>query len=266
MRRQAFTLVELLVVIAIIGLLSSIAIVSMSGSRDKARIAAGLQSDTSIEHKLSYESAGSWPLDEGTGTAIADATGPSNSGTLSSADGSTWVTGVKGKAIDFNGANYVTMSKPITLPLNSFTVTAWFKTSASGMNMIFSLGNSGPRVLVGYASVNSFIRLCGSTCSSGSESMNDGRWHFLAMTGDDSSIRAFIDGKLQVTQGPSSVIRTGIPRIGSEGAGDGSESPGILFRGSIDEVKTYSQAMTAMEIQRTYMAGKAAHADALAAR
>jgi prepilin-type N-terminal cleavage/methylation domain-containing protein len=37
MKRRAFTLVELLVVIAIIGLLSSIAVVSMGGSRTKAR-------------------------------------------------------------------------------------------------------------------------------------------------------------------------------------------------------------------------------------
>lgn len=35
--RQAFTLVELLVVIAIIGLLSSVAVVSLSGARTKAR-------------------------------------------------------------------------------------------------------------------------------------------------------------------------------------------------------------------------------------
>jgi prepilin-type N-terminal cleavage/methylation domain-containing protein len=35
--RKAFTLVELLVVIAIIGLLSSVAVVSLNGARDKAR-------------------------------------------------------------------------------------------------------------------------------------------------------------------------------------------------------------------------------------
>ncbi len=37
MKRRAFTLIELLVVIAVIGLLSMIAVVSMSGTRAKAR-------------------------------------------------------------------------------------------------------------------------------------------------------------------------------------------------------------------------------------
>jgi prepilin-type N-terminal cleavage/methylation domain-containing protein len=37
MRRRAFTLVELLVVIAIIGLLSTVAVVSLAGARSKAR-------------------------------------------------------------------------------------------------------------------------------------------------------------------------------------------------------------------------------------
>lgn len=42
LRRPAFTLVELLVVIAIIGLLSSVAVVSLSGARAKARDAKRL--------------------------------------------------------------------------------------------------------------------------------------------------------------------------------------------------------------------------------
>jgi len=39
MKRKSFTLIELLVVIAIIGLLSSIVLVSLSGTRQKAKIA-----------------------------------------------------------------------------------------------------------------------------------------------------------------------------------------------------------------------------------
>jgi prepilin-type N-terminal cleavage/methylation domain-containing protein len=40
-KQKAFTLLELLVVITIIGILSSIVIVSMSGSTDSANIAKG---------------------------------------------------------------------------------------------------------------------------------------------------------------------------------------------------------------------------------
>jgi prepilin-type N-terminal cleavage/methylation domain-containing protein len=50
--RRAFTLVELLVVIAIIGLLSSVAVVSLSGARSKARDAKRLADIVQIRKAL----------------------------------------------------------------------------------------------------------------------------------------------------------------------------------------------------------------------
>jgi general secretion pathway protein G len=50
MKRKSFTLIELLVVIAIIGLLSSIVLVSLSGTRQKAKITKAREEITAI-HK-----------------------------------------------------------------------------------------------------------------------------------------------------------------------------------------------------------------------
>ena len=63
MSRHAFTLVELLVVIAIIGLLSTVAVLSLNTSRIKAR---NLKRNTDIEQisrafYLAYHNAGSYP-------------------------------------------------------------------------------------------------------------------------------------------------------------------------------------------------------------
>lgn len=52
MKQKAFTLIELLVVIAVIGLLASIVLVSLQGTRDKARVARGLSFSQSLWHAL----------------------------------------------------------------------------------------------------------------------------------------------------------------------------------------------------------------------
>jgi prepilin-type N-terminal cleavage/methylation domain-containing protein len=51
-KSRGFTLIELLVVIAIIGILSSVVLVSLSGTRAKARAAAFKQETGSIQAKL----------------------------------------------------------------------------------------------------------------------------------------------------------------------------------------------------------------------
>ncbi|MDO8436136.1 MAG: type II secretion system protein, partial [bacterium] len=57
-KKKAFTLIELLVVIAIIGLLASIILVSLKGTREKARIAKSLDFSQRINHALGAYAVG----------------------------------------------------------------------------------------------------------------------------------------------------------------------------------------------------------------
>jgi prepilin-type N-terminal cleavage/methylation domain-containing protein len=72
MNRKAFTLVELLVVIAIIGLLSTVAVVSMSGARSKARDAKWVADKNQVIKALNlyYSDHDAWPLTGGAWVCI----------------------------------------------------------------------------------------------------------------------------------------------------------------------------------------------------
>lgn len=81
MRKQkGFTLIELLVVIAIIGLLSTLAVVSLGNarlkSRDARRVSDIKQIQTALE--LYYNDVGGYPAAVASGSTI---TGPSTTGT-----------------------------------------------------------------------------------------------------------------------------------------------------------------------------------------
>ncbi len=71
--KKGFTLIELLVVIAIIGLLSTLAIVSLNNARQKARDARRVsdikQVQTALE--LYYNDAGGYPPTEVSGSSVS---------------------------------------------------------------------------------------------------------------------------------------------------------------------------------------------------
>ncbi len=253
--RRAFTLVELLVVISIIGLLSTIAIASMGSAREKARIAAQQQYDSSIYRAKGDQLIGAWNLDETSGTSIADSSGNNNSATLNgTVASSTYVAGIFGGAINFDGAtNYIRISKAMSVTLNSFAVTAWFKTGSAGDQKIVSADPSNHfiQTLAGY------LRVCTNNfCAPlGNKLYNDGNWHFAVVTGDDVSTRGYVDGALQVTQTAySATISSATWNIGATGSDNT-----LKFGGSIDQVRIYGTALTALAIEKLYAAGLISH-------
>jgi prepilin-type N-terminal cleavage/methylation domain-containing protein len=133
MKRSAFTLVELLVVIAIIGLLSTIAIVSTSSSREKARLAAAKQFSSQIDRDEGDSLTGQWDFDEGSGTTANDISGFKNNGTLTG--GPTWSTdtpsGTGSSISNASASGYVSVPDSDILDIGTGSVTRslWFKTS-----------------------------------------------------------------------------------------------------------------------------------------
>ena len=75
-----------------------------------------------------------WEFNEGSGSVARDASGNGHDGTI---DGTPqWVRGKIGGALEFDGSNYVDIPSGVTDLSQSFTITAWIKTSRIGMCIV----------------------------------------------------------------------------------------------------------------------------------
>jgi prepilin-type N-terminal cleavage/methylation domain-containing protein len=228
MIRRAFTLVELLVVIAIIGLLSAVAIVSMNGSRDKARIAAGQSFEQSLHQKLGDRLEAEWLFDNSSGTVTNDTSGNNHTGTVTAPS---WVSGVNGNALSFSGSTWVEVG---TIDVSSsITVSAWVKPSVatqSGfivsklpVNATWELFFEGPLKWRG-----------GSTAEITCPEPSINVWHHIAATQYGTQAALYIDGQRCASGTVAAIANgTGNVEIGTFGPG------AYRFNGSMDQVRVY---------------------------
>jgi prepilin-type N-terminal cleavage/methylation domain-containing protein len=281
MRNKSFTLIELLVVIAVIGLLASIIIVNLTGTRSKARIARGLQFSQSLHHALGSEAVGVWSFDEGSGTIANDASGYNNHGTL--VNGPVWrcasidpnyTPSGSGCSLQFDGVDdYVTMGDTPEMDLGfttDVTVEAWFKHPAEdaigwGRNIVTTIGSTpfqGYRlylrgILDGthYNKVH-FAFGNGSTYGAqviSSQRYNDGLWHHVAAIVDrDVGLTLIVDG-VDVTSKADDTTDWNNDLGGNTevGRSNGAKS----WKGYIDGVRIYKEALTSAQIQKLYAEG-----------
>ncbi len=242
--RRAFTLVELLVVISIIGLLSTIAIVSMSGSRDKARIASAISFERSLHDSLGSSLVAQYDFEEGSGSSAGDFSGNGNTGTLVGSPYWSTDTPYAGSkySLGFGGGNYVDTARGLGLGSTNFTISAWIKTTSAAGQMYFAATNSSDWFRFGVSVGNvAFLLGNGSFTESdcGTRPVNDGKWHHLAgsFSRTDLTVTCYIDGQQsgKVALGGSYVIgSTSIVRFGSTYCCS-------TFVGQLDNIRFYTQ-------------------------
>ncbi len=81
---------------------------------------------------------GYWPLDEGSGTTVHDASGLGNDGTLTNMNpGTNWIAGVAGQALQFSGGNgYVDFgSRPSLVLTDPMVLDLWVKLGSTTPNV-----------------------------------------------------------------------------------------------------------------------------------
>jgi glucose/arabinose dehydrogenase/predicted phage tail protein len=197
-------------------------------------------------------------FNEGSGSAVADASGNGNTGTVS---GATWTTqGRFGRALNFDGSASLVVI-PGSSSLNSasgLTLEAWVNpaTSQGGWRTIVqrevdayflnASTSAGPLRPGGGGTING-----GVSVVTGPGAIPAGSWTHVALTHDGAVLTLYVNGASVASQAAAGTLQTNTNplRIG------GNVPYGEFFQGTIDEVRVYNRALSAAEIQADMMMG-----------
>lgn len=187
-----------------------------------------------------------WPFDD-SATLGSDAIGMSN--LTSSGDAQATTGGRFGGGLLLDGDGDFLSGTVAGLPTGNspYTISAWFKTSTSGMGIV-GWGNYGNT-----RQVNA-LRLAGNGllnywwgvdlfADAAPDNILDDQWHHVAATYDGSTRRIYIDGVEKASDAQNNLSAT------AENFRIGSTNFAEFFNGTLDEVSIYDNALTADEVQ-----------------
>lgn len=193
-----------------------------------------------------------WAFDENSGSDATDISGNGYNGTIT--DG-TWVSGVSGNALDFNGSSSVAALPPAAFDgvsaTDAITVSVWVN-GANGA--VLRASDSAGRVVNIVFNINGNLYWDAGNSGTGSydrifktvnSSEHTGEWSHWVFTKDAATGEMAIYRNGDLWHSGSSKIRT-INSV-TEGFVGGLETANF-FDGSIDDVRIYSVALNSEEI------------------
>jgi hypothetical protein len=208
-----------------------------------------IMQDDSLVLAYDYDKIAGLGEDDG---RVADYSTGGDYGTVS---GAAWSSnGRYGGAMDFDGVNDVIMS-PSTARIRpeSFTYAVWVKYSQYqvskpimgcyygplGGALLATDDSDGAKILV---KVNNASQKARSISA-----LNDSSWHYVVASWNGFDLKLFVDGNLESTV---SVLNN--PVYPQTGIYLGGSMDGQYFKGSMDEPRVYTRALTAEEIAIGY--------------
>jgi hypothetical protein len=217
--------------------------------------------------------AGAWAFNEGNGTQIADSSGNGNTGTLSG--NTSWKSVARqGAGLSFDGSGaWVQLPNSTALNIGGAAITVSFwtwidPTAASDMMILGKPWSAGNLASPPYQYGVEFGRATRTANfdfgSPGGVSngpfaipLKTGRWTHIAFTYDGSFVGGFRDGAQVVsTPASGSIVPRGNPvEIGTDSAG------AKRLKGQLDDLRIYSRALLAAEIESDMKTGVNAAAD-----
>ena len=208
---------------------------------------------------------GWWKLD---GDAL-DSSGNEHHGTLVG-DAHFIEDGVYGGSLSLDGSgDYVTITGYKGVLANAdgvqqpFTVAAWVRTTNSGDRTIASWGTNTNKLRVDWRLFEGRLRVeHGSGNRQGDTALNDGEWHHVALTMIEGAtvsypdVTLWLDGADDTRSGTDPdefAITSGVDMA----IGYRATAAARYFLGDVDEVRIYSRVLTADEMAKLALFGKA---------
>lgn len=239
---------------------------------------------TSSQNRLGFGNnnlVGHWTFDgrnvNWSTNSVTDLSGNGNTGSLiSMSTTSSPATGRIGQALDFDGANdYVTMGNVLDFTTEDITISLWAKPNNSSQNASFvaKRDNSAPykQYNFGTGSIDSggnitaskkisiFFHNGGTLSNSNSQAYRttddviDGNWHHYVALRRNGVVEIYVDG---VSRSLTTIYSAGNVNVSNTAEfriANGNSA--IYLDSAIDDVRIYSKALTANEVQQLYNLG-----------
>lgn len=205
-----------------------------------------------------------WPLDEVSGTAIADHSG-GNRGLAGS--GVTY--GASGAVPDSTSVvlNGTTQGRINSVPQShaptEMSAQVWFRTTDSYGRLLgfgdLATGNSGHRdrqLYLNNGRLSFGVRAQGTKVVTSNQTYRDNEWHHAVATLFGPTMRLYVDGVL-VAQRHDAVEPeeyVGHWRLGGDSQSGWNVGTDVNYAGQVDEVSVYDRALSADEVDALYVA------------
>ena len=168
--------------------------------------------------------------------------------------GATWNSG---GYFDFDGTDDYVTNNSISLDTSQdFTFCGWvYPTADSTWQRLFSWGTLSTEVLVQKRGDNNKARIIGRVSNSikfdvDGAVLTNNQWHFIAVTGDGSNVKMYVNDNAAVTDNISGTNNYNNLQLGT-GAGTTED-----FYGRISKFRLYDKVLTQTEIDNLYCEGE----------
>ena len=201
-------------------------------------------------------------FEDSTGTIATDFSGQGNSGVLTNMEAGDWITGKKGKALDFDGSDeYVSVANGAGLnPTTAYTASTWVKFDSFANQygiLLMKAITGGYHYRIYRDTTNLYFDVAAGAAGVSGLTLETGRWYHIVMVYDGSQgtdatrLKVYLDGAAQTLSfsgsPPSSITAATNPVYLASNVG-----ASLFHDGQMDEVRIYDRALSATEVAAMY--------------